>query len=398
MANIKKNYFWPELVECRCIKREDKIYLFNKNYNALFSIGLEDGTVEIYSSLQNESFDVQFLVIALWEYKSSFLCVPYAAEQIHVIDLDTKNEKGQAAIGSGLLHRGYFYNVHMEGRFSYLFPFTGENIVKIDMEKRELIRSINLSEAYRRFEGNEYTYFSNSGCYVYGGKAYMVMYSEAVIAEFDAAAMRTKFYRFAGESSYYVHISGCGNKAYILGSDDDIYIWNIEKMEFIKKVGISHTEENDRFKFSVRKGKDLYIFKYIFSKDFIRIDTDTDEAGIFSFNDWLNLRDSENLALNYMAEDKGIFYFLSCDRKVYGMDFDTGSIRITSLKMDEKEVEGFIRSHDDELYKPVETPIQEGVGVWTLQNYITKHVASLSPNRIGENGDRIGTAIYCETR
>lgn len=393
---MKKKYVWPELMECKCIKKEEKICFFSKNFNALCEIDLHTGTIEMCDSLSEEYFDEEFLVTSLETVANKLICVPYSAKKIHVIHLEKDSE--QSTLGSKVLRRGHYYNAYCVDKYCYFFPFTGDEILKVDMEQEKIVCKSNTQQAFVKFKGENYSFFSNSECYVFKNKIYMVMYTTATIVEFDILSMHTNFYSFSGISSHYIHITGYKNNVYILGSDGMIYLWDIEKFQLMGVVSLSYNEEDvDRFKYSVRNGKFIYIFKYVSAKEFIRIDTDYNKAQVCSFNTVFNVGNLPDLKLNFMIMENGLFYFLLQNRVVYIIEFETRKINTVPLRINESNASAFFQSHESTLDEPLERVVQEGEGVWTLENYIIRHVKS-SDTKIVENSEKIGTAIFRETK
>lgn len=385
---------WPELMECNCLVREQKIYFFARNFNALCKINLIDGIVDAVASIRDEKFDEEFLVTNLWEYKGEILCIPYMASQIHIINLEKEQDSGFIKTGNNSLFQGNFYSVYQDNKDFYIFPFTGGDLVRIDMEKKEVTKKISLRKAYCRFSGTEYSYFSYSRCYTYQKRIYLAMYDVAVIVEYAISSGQINFYRFDGDSSFYIHVNGCEQYLYVLGNNGRIYVWNVisHKLDKMLKVELA---ENDRQRYthSVNKGKYIYIFKYISSDEIIRIDTELRQVEVLSLISLFHLENQMNQCLTYMTEADGKLFFISKKHELYVMDQGTELINIIPMKLDEQKMTRFILTHKNELSCKSEGIIQEGACIWTLKNYIKQYV-EISNDKKPHETDGAGYNIY----
>lgn len=378
----------PELMECNCVKMEDKLFYFAGDANVLCSIHIKTGKVEFVDSLPDECADSPALISGIYVYKNALLCVPYMAEQIYMSDLEKGTGKDFPDIEA--VRECNYYNTFVVDQYCYMFPFTGNMMLKIDLENRNVISAYDTMKIYRQFSGREYRYFSYSGCYRMGDSLYMVMRDEPVIAEFHMASSKFDFYRIAGESPAYSHLTGYRNNIYIVGSDGKIYVWN----------GESHTggevlrpelreEESERFKHSVICEKYLYLFKYIFSDEFIRINIETNQVEVISMDMLFRFNDP----MNFMLMENSKFYFVSRSQMLYCIDFITGNAQQMPLSLNKTEVDSFVSARLGELDKKVEKTIQEGKYVWSLENYIKRFVKVTQNAALCQKSD-IGAAIH----
>ena len=394
MRKFSKELLYPELEQCRCFKQNENIYFFAKNYNILCMINLNTNKIELVGKLSNENFDQEYLVSNILKYKNEMICIPNAAKEIHVFDFVQKKEIDSIISGKEPLRWRNYCNAYLENNHYYLFPFTGDECIKIDLEQRKIVKSINIRKIYKDVFEDNYSYFSCSDCYMFENRLYMVMFDAATIVEMDIRSMSLCFYKMEGQSSHYIHVTGYKNRRYVLGEDGKIYIWNIISHAVENIIQLEFNErENSRYIYSVKHEKNIYIFKYIPSDEFIIINLDGNQAEVFSLTEKFNLEKTKQSTLSYMTTDDSEFYFLSKDLKLFVINFKSGEVNIFSLCWDEKDIEKYIKMQERDLEKFQTKPMVEGRYVWTLENYIGKYINVLKDSHFTENKDN-GNRIF----
>ena len=379
---------WPELEECNCIKVENKILYFSSNVNALCSIHIKSGMVEMVESLYDEFFDRTALISGIYRYKDEILCVPLLAEHIYMLDL--KNGGGHTFPDIEAVQKGRFYNFCIVDQYCYMFPLIGDVVLKLDLDKRDITETCNIKKLYQKFAGQGYAYFSYSGCYRLGESIYMVMDDMPIIAEYHTLSATFTFHKIGGESPEYTQLVGCKDLLYIMGSEGTIYIWNVKShaIEKILKMEL-HENETERFKHSVKYRNYLYLFKYIYSDEFIRINMETGDAEVLALSALFHVDDM----MNFMLMEDGKFYFLSQRKMLYCIDFEAEKVWTLPLILNQTGISDFISTHLGELDEKVEGMIYEGNYVWTLENYIKRYVKTTNHSSGGQEKN-IGALIY----
>lgn len=382
---MEKKEVWIEIGESNCILIDQAIYGFAGNFNIFYKINIETGVVEIIGSLPDEDFDSSCLVFNMVRDHNDLLCIPYSAKKIHRFDLETGlwdsisiHEKKQW---------GPYYNICFWQEAYYVFPFVETEMLRIGKKEKLIISRIDIKEQYQKITGCDYKIFSYSGCHMFQDKAYMMMRDVPMMAEYDMALDKLKLYEIDGDSQVYVCLAGQEEKIYVLGSDGKVYFWDAMNHATGKTIQLDLREkENERFKFQVKHGKYIYLFKYIFSDEFIRIDLEEKQADVLSLKELFSV-DAE---LVFLAMDKGKFYFWSSDHKLYGIDFESKEVHMLPLILDQDKMQEHIAIHLKELDEKIENPKIEGCCVWTLENFIKKYinthscVQNLQKENIGE--------------
>ncbi len=383
-----ENDFWPELSESNCIIRENKIYFFAGNMNALCNVDLSDGRLRAELSISNEYFDTAFLVNYLLDYQSEIICVPCYAKQIHIIDMNQKKEGCELILPNGKLPAQAYYNSYVKDKYCYLFPFTARKMMQIDLDRKKITQEIDLKSKFKDVFGKEAVYFSNSGCYGSEDKIYMILRDFPVILEYDISSMKPVFHRLEGDSFAYIHIAGNDKYLYILGYEGTLSIWNRYSHRTEQILCLELQEgENERFKHSVKLGKYIYLFRYIPSNEFIRIDIEKNQAEVLSIRKLFDLNISTDSKFIYMAENDRKLYFMSEERTIYTMDFEKLTVDIIPIVINKAEIMSFIQKHMSELNEGA-VSIPEGRYVWTLENFIKKHVASAKAEKRNQRDAR----------
>lgn len=387
---LKKEYTWPKLGECGCIKIKNKIICFPFNMNALCSVDIETGNVEPIEGISNEYFDEYSLITNICRFQNEIICIPHAAKRPHIIDLETRQEVEFAVQKDEMLPAGGYYNTYLTDKYCYIFPFSAGKMMRLDLREKSITRIIDIKEQYKSFSGCNYKYFSYSGCYEFEGKLYMIMRDDPIMVEYDMFSEEISFYRMEGDSPIYIHLMGYENYVYAVGNDGKIYIWNVRshEIETILKIEL-HEGENERFKHSARYGKYLYLFKYIYADEFIRIDIERNQADVLSMKEMYK---SEELLL-FMCMDEEKIYFVSQKHILYIVDSELGDVKKISLILNNEKMNQFIFSHLYQLSEKVTGTICEGAYVWTLENYIIKNVASIKDKQLADD-KKVGSVIY----
>lgn len=382
---MKKKEVRIEIGESRCILIDRAIYGFAGNFNILYKINLETGAVEIIGSLPDEEFDNCCLVIDMFRNHNDLLCIPYTAKKIHSYNLETGlwdsisvHEKKQW---------GPYYNICLWQEAYYVFPFVEADMLRIGRKDKKIISRIDIREQYKKITGSDYKYFSHSGCHLFQDKVYMMMRDVPMMAEYDMALDQLFLYQLEGDSQVYVCLAGHEEKIYVLGSDGKVYLWDALNHETEKTIPLELSEkENERYKLQAKQGKYIYLFKYIFSDEFIRIDTEEKQADVLSLKTLFSVEKE----LVFLAADKEKFYFCSPDHILYGIDFESKEVHILPLVPDQEKLQEHIAIHLKELDERIENPKAEGCCVWTLENFIKRYlnvhssVQNMQQENIGE--------------
>lgn len=382
---MKKGYIWPEIGESNCILNDQVIYCFAGNLNLFYTINTETGAVEIIGSLPDEEFDSCSLLSVLFRDNNNLLCIPYTAHNIHIMNLETR--LWETIHLNEPKHWGHYYNVcHWRDNY-YVFPFAGSDMLCIEKKELRIISRIDIKEQYRKMTGCDYKYFSYSGCHIFQNKVYMMMRDAPMIAEYDLLLDKLALYKLEGESSVYVCLMGHEKEMYVLGDDEKIYLWDAVLHTTKNVIQAKFNEsESERFKHQVKLGKYIYLFKYIFSDEYIRIDLEKKQVDVLSIKELCSVEEK----MIFLAMDKGKFYFCSDDHVLYRIDFESKEVHILPLVLDQEKMQEHISIHLKELDEKIENPKIEGCCVWTLENFIKKYIntfhydQNLQKENIGE--------------
>lgn len=388
---MKKKEIWIETGESKCVLIDRAIYGFAGNLNIFYKINIETGAVEIIGSLPDEGFDNRSLVFDMFRDHNDLLCIPYTAKKIHSLNLETGlwdsisiHEKKQW---------GPYYNICLWQEEYYVFPFVETEMLRIGRKDKKIISRIDIKGQYKKITGHDYRYFSNSGCYMFRDKVYMMMRDVPFIAEYDLALDRLSLYEIEGDSQIYVCLIGYEEKIYVLGSDGKVYFWDAVNHTTEKTIQLKlYENENRRFKHCIKHDKYGYLFKYIFSDEFIRIDPEEKQAEVLSLRELFSVDES----LVFLAMDKGKFYFSSPKHILYKIDFETKEVATLPLILDQKKMQELISLHLREWDEKIEESIPEGSCVWTLENYIKK-LRTLYNDEQNKQQEDVGGKIYIGT-
>lgn len=388
---MEKKELWIEKGESNCILIDRAIYGFAGNLNIFYKINIKTGAIEIIGSLPDEGFDNYSLVSSLFRGHNDLLFIPYTAQKIYCFNMETKlwesistHEKTQW---------GRYYNVCLWQEEYYVFPFVETEMLRIGRKDKKIVSRIDIKGQYKKITGHDYRYFSNSGCYMFQDKVYMMMRDVPLIAEYDLTLDRLSLYEIKGDSQIYVFLIGHEDKIYVLGNDGKVYLWDAVNHTTEKTIQLKlYGNENERFKHGIKHDKYLYLFKYVFSDEFVRIDPEEKQADVLSLKD-LFLVDEP---LIFLAMDEGKFYFSSSGHILYKIDFETKEVSTLPLILDHKKMQEFISLHLKEWDEKIEEPILEGSCVWTLENYIKKLIA-LNSDEQKKQQDDVGGKIYIGT-
>lgn len=396
MRRFSKELLYPELRRCNCVKQHEYIYFFAKNYNILCRISLNTNTIDVVGSLLNENFDAEHLIFNIVEYKNMLICIPNAAKDIHIIDLNFQKEVGQIMLRGSLCGNTY-RNIYLENENCYLFPLIGNEFMQIDLSQSKIVKVLDIGKIYKKVFGENYTYFSGSDCYRFENKIYMVMFESATVVELDIYSLTFHFYKINGMSKHYVHVTGFEQRLYILGDDSKIYIWNILEhiVENIIQLGFNEGDSS-RYGYSVNHKNYIYLFKYVPSDEFIRICIENSQAEVLSLKQIFKLDKAEKGLLNYMNSDGNKFFFMSKMHEIYIIDFRSREVEVLSLRLNEDEIYKCIEAQERDLSKIEAKTTLEGRYIWSLENYIRKYVIRLKDIAVSKDkniGDIIFSAI-----
>lgn len=389
---MSQSFVWPMLYECNCIKRGKVIYCFPLNMNALCKVNIETGDIEMIDGISGENFEQFSLVSSLCtDGKGSLMvCVPYTAKQVHIIDLETEKEIDDTFLKDEGVNAGCCYNVCFKDGYWYIFPFKDNEMLQIDADKKSITATVDVRKQYKEFAGNDYNLFSYSGCHIFQNKIYMVMRDVPTIAEYDTALRKFHFYDMESDSAIYICAIGHEEYIYVLGNDDKIHIWNIKSHEIEKEIELDlHEDEIERFKHSAQCGKYIYLFKYIFSDEFIRINTESQQIDVGSMKDIYQVDE----LMYFMAAEDGSFYFLSQQHMLYSIEMESKEIHKRELIFNKPKLQDFLSVHMKELDERQTVVISEGDYVWTLENYITRHVKPFNKLQLQQE-ENIGAIIH----
>lgn len=90
-------------------------------------LDLKTGQAKIVTGILGEKFEEKNLVRELLAYKDEVLCIPQAANQIHMINLKSGKEIWQIRPQKENPDKGiYFFNVYLQDNFCYVFPYCGK--------------------------------------------------------------------------------------------------------------------------------------------------------------------------------------------------------------------------------------------------------------------------------
>lgn len=385
---MEKKEIWIEAGESKCILIGGAIYGFAGNLNLLYKINIETGTVEIIGSLPDEGFDKKALVFSSFRDHNDLLFLPYTANKIHSWNLKTGlwdnisvHEKEQW---------GHYYNICLWQDAYYVFPFMGTEMLCIGRKDKKIISRIDIKGQYRKITGCDYRYFSYSGCHMFRDKVYMMMRDVSMMAEYDMAYDKLKLYEMEGDSRVYACLIGYEEKIYVLGNDGKVYLWDAVNHATEKTMQLKLREnENECFKHGIKHEKYGYLFKYIFSDEFIRIDPEEKQADVLSFKDLFSVDEP----LVFLAMDEGKFYFISPGHILYKMDFETKEVSALPLILDQKRMQELVSLHLKEWDEKIEESIREGSCVWTLENYLKKTML-LHHDEQSSQDESAGEKIY----
>lgn len=387
-----KDVVLPKLYECNCIKMGNEIFLFPQNMNALCKINIETGGVELIKGLSGEIFDQYslFCNVCLDESEKVAVCVSCRAERNHIFDLEAEKEIEDVLIKDNDLCTQSFYNVCCLDKCWYVFPFESGKLQKIDLKKNGVTTTIDVRQQYKKISGCDYRFFSYSGCYIFEKKIYMVMRDTSTIVEYDTYREQIHFYKFEGDSPIYRYAVGYKENLYILGIDGKIYIWNIKNNEVTKKINLSlHEEENERYKHTAKYENYIFVFKYIFSDEYIKIDVETQQAETESLKEMYQIDEQ----ICFVAAEGEILFFLSKEYVLYSINLKAKEAHKKILTFNKLKFQEFIFSHMRELDGKKKAVISEGDYIWTLENYITKHVKTFSQMELSQK-ETCGAIIY----
>lgn len=261
-----------KLIAEDCVKVDDKLYLFCRDYNLFYSINLLDGELVLEGGLPYIKFMCKQLCRKMLYWNGYLIFVPYNAALIymyHVFDREWQElsfEKDQFGRTDWL-----FFQAILQNNILFIFGGKYSKIIKINLETKEIEYFEVFQDVYKNIKDKDDVFLR--GGYVKQNGAYLFPLAISNhILQIDLSTLAYQLYRVGNETDLYSGIAWDGQSFWLSPRRvGDIIRWDDEKG--VERYKLPEIYEDDNIYFSgIYIDKDEIFLPALHSDKSVRMD------------------------------------------------------------------------------------------------------------------------------
>ena len=216
-----------EIPLCRCTYHKGKLYCLAKDLNLLFSIDLQDGSIDLMDAVPGEDVLSSYLSgsIAVWNH--TLILAPNKTKKIWLYDLITKQWNGVPIKEADCRESGGFYQTYIWNNKAFLIGGGYPAIICLDLEKNTCDHITKpYKEMMDRNPDSSYLYFRPNGVRI-EDTLYLASCLDNYVLTFDMASLEHQWIKIGPDSSAYSGIAWDGTDFWLSPrSNNDIIRWD----------------------------------------------------------------------------------------------------------------------------------------------------------------------------
>lgn len=205
---------------------DNSLYFIASNYNALFSIDILTGNVNMVSKMKNETKQ-EFWLGNANVYNDKLIICPFNYSKIHIWDIKENREIEIKNIDNDRNTAMGTPKVCIEKAKAFLIPSVQSSMYILDMEMMQVEGSLNIQSKYEEYFGNKYSVLTRSRGYIYDNYIYFVLTEENSICGYSIEKETLIFYSL-DTGKRFVQSAGVDKYLILLSADGVLFEWNIE--------------------------------------------------------------------------------------------------------------------------------------------------------------------------
>lgn len=257
----KQERFKPQII--KCLLKQDSLYFFAGNYNALYYIDLNSGIAKVVDSIQAEMFNRQYLLGDLVLQNNCIFWAKVNAENLHYYDCRRHKTNRLTGKGNRKSVEGMYSMIAATEKNVYLLPATASKVIKIDTEKLTIEKTIDIREKLNRELGIEYQYLSNSGWHCYKETIYFVGYDRAILIALKMEDDSVDFNNIEEIPTGIIRMVGEKENLYLLGKDQKVYQYNLLDSRVTAVIELEKDYDYTDKQGAFQDRNKIYFFSYV---------------------------------------------------------------------------------------------------------------------------------------
>ncbi len=327
------------------VKVDNKLWFCPYNYNAIFSIDILNGKVELKGSLLNEKRDQRYLTGAPIE-KDGLICF-VSTNAKHIQVYDTKSNKNCMFEESDNNYIGCFSKAYEEKETFYIFPASAKYMVKIRHKNQVIERDYAIVALYEETFKTKYNILSKSDIYRYKNQLCMAIWEKPAILFFDLKAESMQYKILKKSKSGFCLMSGKDNYAYLLGIDSHLVRYNLKDGEeevFEININCKTTD----FKIAFRVSDNIYFCTGLDNKC-LKFNTTSFAYELTTLEkEWgIDSESKEIYRFVYLEENKRL-YLISNFYRLASIDLGNNHVSYQVLEFNKEELTNYYLAYKDE--------------------------------------------------
>lgn len=308
-------------------KKDNYLYGFVVEGNALLRINLNSGVVNHVASLPKEKMN-----------EEAFCFAPGCYKDIIYFGLDGSNGTyvyDEAEERFVLIDSNGWRVVHRSGRYLYNIFFEEKRFMCLDLEKKSVLWIKDLRPAAVQQEKEPDTLLFVTDIYEYQDAFYAATYQTGYILQISFTGEYT-CYKIS-DADGFKGLCGIGEDIYLLSRNAEIIQWNVKKKQEVQRYGEFFDNQKYRVErlegcfrwdntiYFLGRGLGSWVEEMMYRRDFgVSFNIATKQIKVFTYNEEFGMEQELDKTYAFVASDEeGKLYFLSAFGKLYQYDMET---------------------------------------------------------------------------
>ncbi len=217
-----------DLITFRCTYWKEQIYCIARDFNLLFSINVQSGTISLIDSVPDENIMTSFLCGFMTFWNNKLIFAPSATKKIWLYDLTSMH--WDCLTTKELEHCieiGGFQQIHVHNNRLFFVGRGYPAILSLDLENKSLeYIETPYKDMIARHPQNDYQYFGHYGVKI-ENTLFLVSFIDNYVLKFNLDTLQYNWIKIGSDSQLYVGITWDGNNFWISPrSGSDIVKWD----------------------------------------------------------------------------------------------------------------------------------------------------------------------------